>query len=185
MNKKKLQKVKEIYFQLKSLLANVPKYKDYDKDLAKEYNNDIQELIEITNDKDYDKYILDKVMTAGVMGGEYLAYPKDHFVNKCSRLISMLNTKYEFEETNSNTQSAININQTQTTEVNFHMILDLQEKIINKISDENTTPKQKSFLEKVKKNLTSIKNYFQFAVMLINLGKESGLELDDLHELFN
>ena len=64
------------------------------------------------------------------------------------------------------------------------MILDVQSKIDDMLPKFETGTNKRSFLEKVKGSLSSIKDVVGLISLLLNRAKEYGLSVDDLKNLF-
>ena len=73
--------------------------------------------------------------------------------------------------------------QEQTTKI--VMLLEIHEKIIEKLKDEQIDPDEKKFLEILKESLSSAKGTLQLINLILSTAHSVGIELDKLIEIFN
>jgi len=76
-------------------------------------------------------------------------------------------------------QQTQNQNQTQSISI----LLEIQEKIISEIPKHEEGSKERTFLEKVKSILPSIKTVTDIISSILKIGSELGLSASDMHKL--
>jgi ubiquinone biosynthesis protein Coq4 len=102
-------------------------------------------------------------------------------------LISKLHAEYfpdELSHLDGVPGTVMTQNQQQSQSVLFQMILDVQSKIDEKISNYKDGSNEKSFLQKLKGSLSSISNVNQLIQTILKLAKDSGLDFNKALEIF-
>ena len=107
---------------------------------------------------------------------------------KLGGLISELHGRYFSDEPapfSGMPSTIINQSQQQNQSLIVQMLLDVQSKIDQNLSKYEEGAKEKKFLQKVKSSLGSIKDAVGLISLLINVGKDCGLSIDDLKGIFS
>jgi len=103
--------------------------------------------------------------------------------NKLGGLIARLHGEYFSDEPApfSGMPNTV-INQTQQQSQNFQvqMLLEMQSKIDEKIPELKEGTKEKSFLDKIKSSLPSIKNTTELVSLVLKTGKDFGLTVEQI-----
>lgn len=173
------EKIRPIYSELQGYLSQAPKLEEVylnDLSLQSQYNETINELNEISS-KDYNRFQIkeENICDRDIRVSTYR--------NKLGGLIARLYGEYFSEEQApfSGMPSTI-INQTQQQSQNFQvqMLLEMQSKIDEKISEFKEDTKEKSFLNKIKGSLSSIKNTTELLALILKSGKDFGLTVEQI-----
>ena len=187
------EKIRPIYSELQGYLSQAPEIKDtngcsYDFSLINQYNETIEELNDIS-DKDYKRFKIEEKeiinRSGGSLGGSNL-FRISTYRNKLGGLIAKLYGEYFSDEPApfSGMPNTV-INQTQQQSQNFQvqMLLEVQSKIDEKITEFKEGTKEKSFLDKIKSSLSSIKNTTELLALILKTGKESGLTVEQIFNI--
>ncbi len=182
------EKIRPLYSELIGYLSQAPQADRADdvtnnSDLWELYNNSLNLLNDVTGE-DFDRFLITPEAESDFLG-EYVQIST--YRQKLSGLISHLHAKYFSTEPapfsgSPSTVVSQNVQQIQSTQV--QILLDIQSKIDEKINDYSDGSKEKSFLQKLKGNLSSITNITQLISKLFNIAKEFGLNTDDLASIF-
>lgn len=104
--------------------------------------------------------------------------------SKLNALIGRLKGQYDLEmPTLSNNGHTFIQNQSQTQSQNLTIILELQEKIILEIPKHTEGTKERSFLEKLKSTLPTIKNITDILSLVLKIGAEFELDIETIRKL--
>lgn len=183
--------IKPIYSELQGYLTqapdNEPKIYIYDKDFWEHYNRTLKELNSLTG-KDYDKFKLRPI--TNLHGGDRIT--NTAYRQKLGGLIALLHAEYFLDEIAPfsgmpNTvihQNQIQ-NQDQSQSMQVKLALEMSDLIHEKLSKAKDGSKEKTFLEKIKGSLSSVKNASQLITLLITTANQLGLSIDDLRKLFS
>ena len=179
------EKIRPIYSELQGYLSQAPEIKDanghsYDFSLIDQYNETIDELSDISN-KDYNRFRIEEKEIINRNTGNFFRIST--YRNKLGGLIAKLHGEYFSDEPAlfSDTPNTI-INQTQQQNQSFQvqMLLEIQSKIDEKIPEFKEGTKEKSFLDKIKGSLPSIKNTTELFTLILRTGKDIGLTFDQI-----
>lgn len=64
------------------------------------------------------------------------------------------------------------------------MVLEIQEKVINRLNQKEITPKEKKFLETVKGRLANVKSWLELINLITSAAKSVGMSIDKLESIF-
>jgi len=177
--------IRPLYSEIQGYLSQAPDTNEKtqvlrDKNLWEHYNQTINELNMVTGEN-YDRF---KVEPQRSQLGLYL-YPTT-YRGKIGGLISRLHGKYFSDEPVpfSGMPTTV-INQSQTQNQSIQMLLEINDLLHEKLSKAESGSKEKTFLEKIKGSLSSIKNVSEFVLLLITTAKSMGITIDQLIALFN
>ena len=175
------EKIRPIYSELQGYLSQAPEIKDAygesnDLSLIEQHNGTIEELNDISN-KNYNRF--------EIRGKEI----KNNFFkistyrNKLGGLIARLYGEYFFDEPapfSDMPNTVINQTQQQSQSFQVQMLLEVQSKIDEKISEFKEGTKEKSFLDKIKGSLSSIGNTTELLALILKSGKDFGLTVEQV-----
>jgi len=175
------EKIRPIYSELQGYLSQAPKPEDVyidDLSLWNQYNETIDELNEISG-KDYNRF---QTKEEDITKGDgYRSLKVSIYRNKLGGLIARLYGEYFSNEPApfSGMPNTV-INQTQQQSQNFQVLFEMRSKIDEKIPEFKEGTKEKSFLDKIKSSLSSIKNTTELFTLILKTGKDSGLTVEQI-----
>ena len=184
------KKIRPIYSELQGYLSQAPKPKETyentdDSSLWNQHNETINELNEISGDN-YDRF---KIREDELIKTEYGQLIKiSTYRNKLGGLIARLHGEYFFDETvpfSDMPNTVINQMQQQNQSFQVQMLLEIQSKIDEKIPEFKEGTKEKSFLDKIKESLSSIKNTTELLALILKTGKDFDLRVDQILNILN
>ena len=186
------EKIRPIYSELQGYLSQAPVIKDSifsitDADLWESVNQTIEELSRVS-DENYDRFKIVSKTGGPEPEYEYQYVEKDTYRTKLGGLISRLHGKYFSNEPapfSGMPSTVISQTQQQSQSVYVQMLLEVNSKIEQKLPKFAEGTKERTFLQKVKGSLSSIKNATGLITHLMNMAKECGLSVDDLKDLFS
>ena len=180
------EEVRPIYAELQGYLFQAPKTNKingiYDSNLWEHANQAIEELSKVSG-KDYSRF----KMTPKRRQSGRLCIDTDTYRAKIGGLISRLHAEYfsdepdPFSETPSTVMSQI---QQHSQSFQVELLLQVQSKIDEQLHKLEPGDKKRSFLEKVKGALKSVRNTAELIALILATGQEFGLTLEELKELF-
>ncbi len=177
------EKIRPIYSELQGYLSQAPKPEDVyteDSSLWSQYNETINELNEISG-KDYNRFqITEENITKG---DGYISIKVSTYRSKLSGLIARLHGEYFSDELapfSGMPNTIINQTQQQNQSFQVQMLLEIQSKIDEKISEFKEGTKEKSFLDKIKDSLSSIRNTKELLALILRSGKDFGLTVEQI-----
>ena len=110
-----------------------------------------------------------------------------HFRQKLAGIIDFLHAEY-FEEEHrpfgSSPSTVISQNQSQEQTMNVTFVLQLQEKLIEKLNSDDTSKEEKAFLQKIKEGLSGIKGGIETINLILSTAQAFGINTNRLVELF-
>ena len=177
------EKVRPIYNELQGYLSQAPSPSDqytttYDRVLWTQFNDTVTELRSITG-KNYDRYLI-----RPEPGGDRAYIHYSTYRSSLGGLIARLNGEYfSDEEPPFKGMPNTVINQTQTQSQSISTILEIQEKILSEIPKYAEGTKERTFLEKVKSSLPSLKTGMDIIYSLLKIGADAGLTPEVIHKL--
>lgn len=182
--------IRPIYTELQGYLSQAPTIEKvpyiYDKPLWEQLNKAIDELNEKSGG-DFSKFkIADFKQQKHEPYSQYI--PTTDYRTKLNGLIMRLYGQYFNEEQSPfggfpSTVVQQNQSQSQTTQIT--MILEFQSLIDRKIYGTGLKPEEKSFLEKVKASLPTVKSSIELMNMCLSLAKSFGITLEQMTKLFS
>ncbi len=183
--------VKPYYGQLKSMLSQAPPLtaiNTNDSELWTTFNGVIEKLNHYTKEHKYNSFTLVPIHHAG--GNGFLPstkLPISTYRAKLGGLIGFLHEEYysnEPEPFSGTTGTIINQSQSQQQSQTIQLaVLQIQEKILQKLTDDTLKPNERDFLTKFKESLPTITNIFQLLITLVKLAKEFGVDINTLSNL--
>lgn len=179
------EKIRPIYSELQGYLSQAPKPKNVydnvdDSSLWNQYNETIAELNEISNDN-YDRFKIKEEELGKTDYGQLIQIST--YRNKLGGLIARLHGEYFFDEPapfSDMPNTVINQTQQQNQSFQVQMLLEVQSKIDEKISEFKEGTKEKSFLDKIKGSLSSIKNTTELFTLILKTGKDFSLTVEQI-----
>ena len=179
----KKEDVRPIYAELQGCLSQAPPGKDKNgvsrapSDVILEhFNHVIDELNNVSNE-DNNRF---KLRTGGWT--DSLTYR-----TKLSGLISRLHGQYFSDEVapfSGMPSTVITQTQQQSQSFQVELLLQVQSKIDEQLHKLEPGDKKRSFLEKVKGALKSVRNTAELIALILATGQEFGLTFEELKELF-
>lgn len=185
--------IRPIYSELQGYLTQAPGSEHigdiHEQGFWEQYNDTIKELNLLT-EKNYDKFKLSPISRGSAPSSPRIT--KKTYRQKLAGLIARLHGEYFSDETvpfSGMPNTVIHQNQIQNQDQNQSMqvqlVLEMSDLIHEKLSKAKDGSKEKTFLEKIKGSLGSIKNASQLITLLITTANQLGLSIDDLRNLFN
>ncbi len=175
--------IRPIYAELQGGLSQAPPGKDKNgvsravsDNILDHFNHVINELNNVSNE-DYNRF---KLKTGGWT--DSLTYR-----TKLSSLISRLHGQYFSDEVapfSGMPSTVITQTQQQSQSFQVELLLQMQTKIDEQLHKLEPGDKKRSFLEKVKGALKSVRNTAELIALILATGQEFGLSLEELKELF-
>jgi len=179
-------KIKPIYTELQGYLAQAPSSDKAstvsDSSLWQQFNNTIDELNKISNNN-YDKFKITNI-NQGARGPFIL---NSDYRSKLNGLIMRLYGEYfetESSPISGSPSTIVSQNQSQSQTTRIAMIMDFQSLIDEKLYSSELNEKEKTFLEKIKVALPSVKSFAEITSLIINIAKSLGISVDQLSKIF-
>jgi len=180
--------VRPIYFELQGYLTQAPNSEKipyiYERVLWEQYNNTIKELNGVTG-KNYSRYELQPSARRddGVL----------HLINyvyrqKLGGLIAHLYGEYFSDEVAPFAEmpsTIITQSQNQNQSLQVQLLLEVSDLIHEKLGKVQDGSKEKTFLEKIKASLSSVKNVSQLVSLLLTTAHQLGITIEQLRSLFS
>lgn len=180
-------KIRPIYTELQGYLSQAPAGDKVaylrDEALWHQYNATIDEL-NTTTGKDYNKFKITNTYPSDI--GTYIL--NSDYRSKLKGLIMRLYGEYFEDEVSpfgGGPSTVVNQNQSQSQTVQVAMLLDFQSFIDKKLLNSELEPKEKTFFEKLKSSLPSVKTSVEIVNLVVNLAKSLGLSIDQIFKLFS
>jgi hypothetical protein len=182
------QVVRPIYSELQGYLAEAPSVENkgviFESVFWEQYNNAIIQLNTVTG-KDYNRFKLQPHLREdGKLSLHIYIYRQ-----KLGGIIAHLHGEYFPEETPPFTEmpSTISITQSQNQNqlLQVQLLLEVDALIRKKLGTVQDGSKEKTFLEKVKASLSSVKDVGQLVTLLITTAHQLGITIEQLRSLFS
>lgn len=178
--------IRPIYCELQGYLSEAPADGGVSLDMLEQVNQAIENLNRVTGD-DYTRFN----MVSEVEPDEspmYAALGADLYRSKLNGLIMSLHGRYFSDEVppfSGTPTTIVSQSQQQNQELRVQMVLEVQDIINEKLSKlDESSKKEKGFLEKVKGGLQSIRSVAQLIWLLLSTAKDYGLSIDELKKIF-
>lgn len=179
------EKIRPIYSELQGYLKQAPSEAGSTQTLFttsvwEHFNQSVDELNEISA-KDYNRF---KIIPIKGSGGNFTT--ATIYRQRLGGLIARLHGEYFSEEQApfaGMPNTVIQQTQQQNQSVDIQMLLAVQSKIDEQLSKFPEGSKERTFLQKLKSSLTSVKDVTQLLSQLITTAKNLGLSVDDLSEV--
>jgi hypothetical protein len=179
------EEIRPIYSELQGYLAQAPMKTDkirtiYAERLWEQYNETVNELSKIS-EKDYNRY---KIIPE--MGASRPFVDLDDYRGKLGAIIARLHGQYFHDEAapfSDMPSTNIHVNQQQSQTVQIEIAIEMTELITKKLSEVPVISKERSFLEKIKEALRTVRTVPQLITLLITTAQEFGLSIDKLKDL--
>jgi uncharacterized membrane protein len=180
-------KIRPIYQELQGYLSQSPVSKTgaktiYDDSLWNQVNQTIDELNQVSG-KNYNKFRIEP--KKGMYDEDYVN--STTYGSKLGGLIDRLHAEYFYDEPNpfvAGPSTVISQAQTQEQSTQVVMLLEVQEKIFERLYDSQTGPKEKKFLEMLKDNLAGVKSAIELINLILATAQATGLDLGSLAGIF-
>lgn len=177
-------KIRPLYSELQGYLSQTPDYSSnqteiYEESTWSQFHSTIDELNQVSG-KSYDKF---KVVSLNAHGGGAFVRIME-YRTKLGGIISRLHAEYFNDEPApfSGMPSTI-IQQNQNQSQNIQVLLEIQSLIDKKLSD-TTDVVEKSFLQRIKDSLASVKSVNDLLGLILSTGSSVGLTLEQITRLF-
>jgi len=179
-------KIRPIYSELQGYLSQTMQPKNSsdiisDDAFWNQYNKTIDELNSVSGNN-YDRFKIQPIK------GQYQEFVRIlTYRNKLGGLISRLHGEFYLDDpVPFSGMPATVISQTQQQAQSFQvqMLLEIQGKIDEKIPKFDKGTKERNFLEKVKNSLSLVRNFVELVLLLLRTGKDIGLTLDQVLNIF-
>jgi hypothetical protein len=174
-------KIKPLYEELKGMRDAIPTGTSvYDNGISTKYHQTLAAVSELIGDLQTDDYklSLDHAIYPGMKEGSRVLL--DQYRINLNAIIGNLKGRFDFDSNQNHTGHTFIQNQS----VSIELVLNLQEKIINleKKYDEGTP--EKTFLQKLKGSLSSIKDATDIIKIVLVEAQKAGITLDKLASMF-
>jgi len=180
--------IKQIYQELQGYLSQTQTPKDSheftrDKSVWEQYNGSIDILNKNTDD-DFDRFKINPE------DYEYPTIRISSFRLKLGGLIMNLHAKYFSDEPAPFSSSPTTVftqsqQQEQSQNVYIKFILELQSNIDKNIDQYDEGTNEKSFLEKLKSQLSTVSNFTQLLSLILKIAENLGLNPEEISKLLN
>lgn len=184
------EKVRPIYSELQGYLSQAPKLEStnvvFEKSIWEQNHLTIAELNDVTGEN-YDKF---KVIVQPWASSETgYALSMVEYRTKLAGLIARLHAQFFSEEQAPfsgmpATTNIFNQSQQQTASFQVQLLLEMRDKIDEKIGEFPEDSKERTFLEKIKDGLKSVSNTSQLMALLLKTGNDIGLTIDEMLKIF-
>jgi hypothetical protein len=183
--------IRPIYSELQGYLSQAPNGKielityTKGKGLWEQVNETIDELSKITGN-DYSRFKMIP-RTSEVNSDNFYIVHAAEYRTKLGGIISRLHGEYFSNEPapfSGMPSTVIRQNQHQSQSIQVQMLIDFQSKIDEEIQKLEPGDKKRSFLEKIKGSLASVKDYAGLIALYITTAQEFGLSIKELLEVF-
>ena len=178
--------IKPIYTELQGYLSQAPAGDKVaylrDPSIWEQFNNTIDELNKVSG-RDYSKF---KITNIRRDGGEPYVENLD-YRSKLNGLIMRLYGEYFEKETSpfsGNPSTVVNQNQSQSQTMQITLIMEFQSIIDKKLYGSQLEEKEKTYLEKVKASLPTVKSVVELINLVVTLAKSMGLSIEQMIKLF-
>lgn len=178
------QAIRPIYSELQGYLAQAPDPKSgsiSDEAFWSQYNDSIQQLNSLTG-KNYDRF---QIIPLNGQLGPFIV--KDTYRQKLGGLIAHLHGEYFSDEPAPFAEmpsTIITQSQNQNQAVHIQLLLEVSDLINEKLGKFQDGSKEKTFLEKIKASLSSVKNVSQLVSLLLTTAHQLGITIEQLFNLF-
>lgn len=185
-------KIRPIYNELQGYLSQAPEASSGreriydDTSLVNQLNLSIQELEQITQ-KDYSRY-KERIQTTPWDRSVRQFFDLLSYRSKLGGLISRLYGEYFSDESapfSGMPSTIINQHQSQGQITHVQILLDFQSKIDEKIRNYTDGSKERTFLEKIKGALSHAGNVADLFRLILQIGKEVGLSIEEISKIFS
>ena len=180
------EKIRPFYSELQGYLAQAPSDEKnryiHNAEFWEQYNSTIQELNSVTG-KNYDNFKL-----ASMRGSARQAIPVEMYRQKLGGLIARLHGEYFSDEVTPFAEmpsTVISQSQNQNQSLHVQLLLELNDLIHEKLGKVQDGTKEKTFLEKVKASLSSVKSISQLITLILTTSHELGITIEQLKSLFS
>ncbi|MGA2093205.1 MAG: hypothetical protein ABSH16_07360 [Sedimentisphaerales bacterium] len=179
------EEVRPIYAELQGYLAQELKTGSatYDSSFWERPNSAITELVKVTG-KDYSRFMLTPKNTTS--GSLLMAY--DTYRQQLGGIIARLHAEYFSDETPpfaDMPKTIITQSQNQNQSLQVQLLLELNDLIHEKMGKVKDGSKEKTFLEKIKASLSSVRDVSQLVSLLVMTAQQVGLTIEQLKTLFS
>ncbi|HUW21133.1 MAG TPA: hypothetical protein VMW41_00520 [Candidatus Bathyarchaeia archaeon] len=175
------ENVRPIYEELQGYLSQAPTIKEVsylrDRPLWEQFNRCLDELVNITKN-DYTRFRL-----TPIPDGDSQYVLNTEYRSKLNGLIMNLHAKYFKDEQSpfSGTPGVVvSQSQQQAQSVQVAMLMEFQSTLDKRLYGSKLGKKEKSFLEKVKKALPTVKTATELVKLVITIAKSCGLEIAEV-----
>jgi len=151
--------------------------------LWNQYNDVIDELNQVTNSKDYSRYRIDPEDISGY-GPAIRPFT---LKMKAAGLVGRLHAEYFSDEPNplaSSPDTVITQSQEQNQSFQIQLVLEFQSTLDQKIPQHKEGSNERTFLEKLKGPLASVRDTAGLLKLILQTGKDIGLSFDDILKIF-
>lgn len=176
------EKIKPLYEELKGMLSAMPEENlILDKGISEKYNATVSKISGLIPEIVASEYLIQSEFISLQFGGGDQRINKNHYKMKLSALLGQLRGRFDFDSA-VNTSGGHTFIQNQTVSVEF--VLNLQEKIIELIEKQEKGTAERTFLEKVKESIASIKNGTDIVKTVLVEANKAGISLEKLVSIF-
>lgn len=182
------ENIRPIYSGLKGYLVVVSDEKNiWDEaatSICDQLNETIDELNSVTG-QDYSRFKVNTRVVSWNFGTTRIVVDTLVYKNNLSGLINRIQGEFFSDEPTSPNQTGvvINNNQTQSQTQTLAITLEFQEKLLSQIPKYAEGTKEKSFLEKLKSSLSSVKTLTDILSNVLKIGGDLGLNPATIHTL--
>jgi hypothetical protein len=176
------EEVRPIYAELQGYLTQTPDKKEYfyidNHFIWEKYNALVGELQKVTG-RNYSRFLLvpeggqiETILYRQNLGGLIARLHGEYFSDEVAPFAEMPST-------------IITQSQNQTQSLQVQLLFEVYDLIHEKLSTVQEGSKEKTFLEKVKASLSSVKDVSQLVTLLITTAHQLGITIEQLKTLFS
>jgi hypothetical protein len=180
------EKIKPIYSELQGYLSQAPSGDKVayvrDQSLWEQFNKTIDELNSVSG-QDYNKFKITNILHDGsepyILNSDYRS--------KLNGLIMRLYGEYfekEISPFSGGPSTVVNQNQQQSQATQIVMITEFQDLIDKRFYGAELEEKEKSFLQKLKDSLPTVKSVVELVNLILTIAKSSGLDINQISKAF-
>ncbi|MFT5036613.1 MAG: hypothetical protein ACI9VM_000175 [Candidatus Azotimanducaceae bacterium] len=171
------EQVKPLYEELKGIRSAIPDASLFDdRGVSEKYHSLLDKLRAELPDLNTDEY---KIRVKQSQRGPTIDTPD--YKTKVESLIGNIKGRFDFDSTEFNNGHTFIQNQT----VSVELVLNLQEKVIELRDKYKVGTPERSFLEKLKSSLSSIKDGADIIKIVLSEAKTAGLSVEKLISIFS
>lgn len=175
------ESIKPYYEELKGMMENMPEENLFiDKGISEKYNKTLQKISDLIPEILFDEYSIQSEYVELQFQGGQQKIDRNQYRMKLGALIGQMRGRFDFDSQSSNGGHTFIQNQV----VSVELVLNLQEKIIKLIDNYSEGTPERSFLEKVKESISTIKNGTDIIRIVLAEAQRAGISIDKLISIF-
>ncbi len=182
--------INSIYQEIKGLLASLnnaeKSFLDNDKSFYKIANNIINRVPTVcSNISDVSMYLIEHRVFTQNATGTSLYIDIVPTSAKINTLLGRLNGLFSIEKSIKESGPTFIQHQTQNQHQTMSIVLGLQEKILNEITNHAEGTPERNFLDKLKTTLPNVSDVLSIISSILTIGNETGVGMETIKKLLN